>query len=128
MHIFLLLLDPGATSSWIAKRKLPKGVVINTVPMVSNQTMAGTFFSNEQVELRGVVFLEFFCTWKLGNVWAQVFHSECRYNVIIGRDMLNALGIAMDFTKKEITWDKAVVLMCSYTQIDEMTYHEHNNY
>ena len=64
----LCLLDSGATSSWIAKRKLLKGVVIDTVPMVSNQTMAGMFSSNKQVELRGVVFLEFFCTWKLGNI------------------------------------------------------------
>ena len=39
--------------------------------------------------------------------------------MIIRRDILNALGIAMDFAKKEIMWDKAVVLMCSYTQIDE---------
>ena len=48
-----------------------------------------------------------------------MFHSECRYDVIIGRDVLNTLGIAMDFTKKEIMWDKAVVLMCSYTQIEK---------
>ena len=33
--------------------------------------------------------------------------------------MLNALGIAMDFPRKEITWDKAVVLMRSFTQINE---------
>ena len=66
----LYLLDSGATSSWITKRKLPKGVVINTVSTVSNQTMAGTFSSNEQVELRGVVFPEFCHTQKLGNVWA----------------------------------------------------------
>ena len=33
--------------------------------------------------------------------------------------MLNALGIAMDFAKKEITWDKAVVPMHSFPQIDE---------
>ena len=65
----LCLLDSGATSSWIAKRKFLKSVVIDTVPMVSNQTMAGTFSSNKQVELRGVVFLEFFCTRKLGNIW-----------------------------------------------------------
>ena len=48
-----------------------------------------------------------------------MFHLECHYDVIIRRDVLNALGIAMDFTKKEITWDKAVVSMRSYTQIDE---------
>ena len=58
----LCLLDSGATSTWIARRRLPKDVVINTVPMVSNQTMAGTFSSNKQVELKGVVFPEFFHT------------------------------------------------------------------
>ena len=66
----LCLLDSGATSSWIARRRLPKGVVINTVPTVSNQTMARMFSSNKQVELKGVVFPEFFHTWKLDNVWA----------------------------------------------------------
>ena len=65
----LCLLDSGATSSWITKRKLPKSVAIDTVPTVNNQTMAGTFSSTKQVELRGVVFLEFFHTWKLGNIW-----------------------------------------------------------
>ena len=39
--------------------------------------------------------------------------------MIVGRDMPYALGIAMDFTKKEITWDKAVVPMCSFPQINE---------
>ena len=48
-----------------------------------------------------------------------MFHLECHYDVIIGRDVLNTLGIAMDFANKEIMWDKAVVLMHSYTQIDE---------
>ena len=48
-----------------------------------------------------------------------MFHSEYRYDVIVGRDMLNALGIAMDFAKKEITWDKAVVPMHSFPKIDE---------
>ena len=66
----LCLLDSGATSSWIAKRRLLKGVVIDMVPTESKLTMAGTFSSNKQVELKGVVFPEFFHTWKLGNIWA----------------------------------------------------------
>ena len=115
----LCLLDSGATSSWIARRRLPKGVVINTVPTVSNQTMARMFSSNEQVELKGVVFPEFFCTQKLDNIWARLFHSECCCDVIVGRDMLNALGIAMEFAKKEITWNKTVILMHFFPQIDE---------
>ena len=67
--------------------------------------MAGTFSSNQQVELEGVVFLEFFQTWRLDNIEARIFNSDCHYNMIIGQDILNALGISMDFTKKEITCD-----------------------
>ena len=81
--------------------------------------MAGMFSSSKQVELKGVVFPEFFHTQKLDNIWARVFHSECHYHMITGRDVLNTLGIAMDFTKKEITWDKAVVPMHCFPQIDE---------
>ena len=58
----LCLLDSGATSSWIARKRLPKGACGKTVAMVSHQTMAGKFSSNQQVELEGVVLPEFFCT------------------------------------------------------------------
>ena len=74
----LCLLDSGATSSWIAKRKLPKGVVISTVPTVSNQTMAGMFSSKEQGEVRGVVFPEFFCTQK----WVTYGHECFTWNAV----------------------------------------------
>ena len=87
--------------------------------MVSNQTMAGTFSCNQQVELEGVVFLEFFWMQRLDNIEARIFNCNCHYDMIIGHDILNALGISMDFTKKEITWDKTVVPMRSFPHIDE---------
>ena len=49
----------------------------------------------------------------------RVFDSECHYDMIGRRDVLNALGISMDFAKKEITWDKAVVSMHSFPQTDK---------
>ena len=39
--------------------------------------------------------------------------------MIIGHDVLNTLGILIDFTKKEITWDKTVVPMHSFPHTDE---------
>ena len=115
----LCLLDSGATSSWIARKRLPKGVFGKTVQMVSNQTMAGTFSSNRQIKLEGVLFPEFFWMWRLDNIEARIFNSNCHYDMIIGRDVLNTLGISMDFAKKEITWDKTVVSMCSFPHTDE---------
>ena len=39
--------------------------------------------------------------------------------MIIGCDILHALGILMDFTKKEIAWDKTVAPMRSFPHKDE---------
>ena len=53
------------------------------------------------------------------NIEVRIFNSDCRYDMMIGRDILNALGISMDFMKKEIMWDKTVVSMCSFPHTDE---------
>ena len=89
----LCLLDSGATSSWVTRKRLPKGVFGRTVQTVSNQTMAGMFSSDQQVELEGVVFPECFQMLRLDNVEARIFNSDCWYDMIIGHDILNALGI-----------------------------------
>ena len=88
------------------------------VQMVSNQTMARTF-SNQQVRLEGVVFPEFFRMQRLDNIEVRIFNSNCCYDMIIGRDVLNTLGISMDFVKKEMTLDKTVVPMRSFPHTDE---------
>ena len=44
-QLLLCLLDSDATSSWVARKRLPKCMFSRTVQMVSNQTMAGTFSS-----------------------------------------------------------------------------------
>ena len=61
--------------------------------MVSNQTMARMFSSNQQVELEGVVFLEFFWMQRLDNIEVRIFNSNCHYDMIIGCEVLDALGI-----------------------------------
>ncbi len=42
---------------------------------------------------------------------AQVFHAECHYDAIIGRNVLNQIGILFDFT---VFWDKSKVAMHQY--------------
>ena len=68
----LCLLDSGATSSWVARKQLPKGMFGRTVQTVTNQTMARTFSSNQQVKLEGVVFPEFFWTRRLDNIGENI--------------------------------------------------------
>jgi len=44
--------------------------------------------------------------WKL-----QVFKNTLKYNLIIGRDLLQALGIFLDFKNQTITWDEITIPM-----------------
>ena len=93
----LLLLDSGSTSTWINKKSLPKGIMGKTVNKVSGSTLAGSFTSSEQVDLYDFVLPEFHGKRFLPHVAAQVFHAECRYDMIVGRDILRAFGIKLDF-------------------------------
>ena len=40
--------------------------------------------------------------------------NSCRYDMIIGRDLLNELGIVLNFNDKTITWEKAQITMRTY--------------
>jgi len=45
-------------------------------------------------------------TWKL-----HVFKNTLKYDLIIGRDLLQALGILLDFKNQTITWDEITIPM-----------------
>jgi len=44
--------------------------------------------------------------WKL-----HVFKNTLKYNIIIGRDLLQALGILLGFKNQTITWDEITIPM-----------------
>ena len=45
--------------------------------------------------------------------------TDCNYDMIIGRDILHELGIDLVFSKAEMTWDNASVLMQSMDKFAE---------
>eukprot|EP00978_Attheya_sp_CCMP212_P013615 scaffold34177_cov35-Attheya_sp.AAC.2 len=49
---------------------------------------------------------------------AYVIESPCRYDVILGRDFLEATGIVLDFSKKKVIWDELSVAMKPLIMID----------
>ena len=50
------LLDSGATTSWIKCSCLSKGTTGRTIANMTNQTMAGSFSSSQEVTLQQVLF------------------------------------------------------------------------
>ena len=64
-----------------------------------------------EIKLENVTFPEFFETRKVGKMTARLFAAECQYDAIIGRDILNELGLILDFKTQKISWDYCHVPM-----------------
>ena len=107
----LCLLDSGATCCWISRAKIPPAITTNKIPAVTNQTLAGNFTSNESITLKNVLLPEFHRTRRLDALQAKIFDQTCRYDMILGRNLMNDLGIVLNFDSKYMEWDKATVAM-----------------
>ena len=107
----LCLLDSGATGCWISREKLPPTIRTNKIPAITNQTLAGNFTANESIILRNVLLPEFHRTRRLDTLEAKIFDQTCRYDMTLGRDLMNDLGIVLNFELKSMEWDKAIVAM-----------------
>ena len=118
---FLCLLDSGATGCWISREKLPPHIRTYHVAPVTNQTLAGNFTANEEVNLQGVLLPEFHKTRRLQTLMAKIFDQGCRYDMILGRNLMNELGIVLNFEDKSITWDGSTVAMRAYDQDHDST-------
>ena len=93
----LCLLDSGATGCWISRKQLPSTIRTNKIPAITNQTLAGNFTSNESITLKHVLLPEFHRTRRLDTLQAKIFDQSCRYDMILGRDLMNDLGIVLNF-------------------------------
>ena len=105
----LCLLDSGTTGCWISRKKLPPTIHTNKIPAVTNDTLAGRFTADESIILKNVLLLEFHRTRRLDTLQAKIFDQTCRYDMILGRDLMNDLRIVLNFDSKSMEWDKSVV-------------------
>ena len=68
--------------------------------------MAGEFLSTEQVCLQDFVLPNFPSKKVLPKLGARVFHTECRYDMILGCDVLHVFGVVLDFDTDNIICDR----------------------
>ena len=101
---FTVLLDSGSTNTLINKRSLPYGAVPFRAAARRTTTTMGSFDSSSSVQLQEVKFPQF-ANCIIGTVKADVFDSPgCRYDIIVGRDVLLRMGIKLDFRSKLVKW------------------------
>ena len=68
---------------------------------------------SESVIIREAKFPEFRNRY-IGSIKADVFDSPtCRYDIILGRDLLERLGLKMDFHNHRMTWGDRTIPMKS---------------
>ena len=109
------LFDSGSSHTWFKRKSLPKGCNPIKCERISSSTLAGSLNSNQQVELQRLVFPEFFKTRFVDSAKARVFdNTQCRYDVIFGRDFLRELTMRLDFSKNKMSWDECHVPMRTF--------------
>ena len=113
---FLCLLDSGATGCWISRSKLPARIRTYHVAPVTNQTLTGNFTANEEIKLHNILLPEFHTTRRIQTLTAKIFDNGCRYDMILGWNLMNDLGIVLDFNNKSMVWDGSTVTMRGYDQ------------
>jgi len=103
-----VLLDSGASSS-IISHELAKNLRLTKSTACMWATAAGTISTNQKAKVQ-FMFPELsetkIITWNL-----HVFEQSTRYDLIIGRDLLQDLGILLDFKNQTVTWDEVTVPM-----------------
>ena len=103
-----ILLDSGASKSIIFK-ELAKKLRQKKTSTTEWSTVAGTVRTDHKAKVQ--LKLSEFSEQKVIEWEFHTTDTKFNYDMIIGRDLLSALGIIIDFKDDVMTWDEAIVPM-----------------
>ena len=98
----LVLLDSGSNNSFIKYTSLPHNVCGKRCEQMKSQTIAGEFISNSKVTLQNICLPEFMSNRVFDSFEARVINTDCRYDMIIGRDALRLFKLNILFKENSI--------------------------
>ena len=121
----IALCDSGSTGTLIKDTSLPFGAKpIITKHVTVSTTTQGKHECNETTFMEHIQLPEFVNGWSIKGLQANVFHSpSCPYNVILGTDFLQAIGMKFDYQHDVIQWLNGIVDMknvCDYKNFLEV--------
>ena len=73
--------------------------------------MAGTFASDRIIRLSNLSLTQFNRHATLPTVEVRIFHADCRYDIILGRDILRDFGCTLDFDSNTISCNEVTIPM-----------------
>jgi hypothetical protein len=103
-----ILLDSGASTS-IAKASIASHLETTQTHRTQWRTVAGTFVTDKKAH--GHLIFPELSTTKTVECDLHLSPSMTQYDVILGRDMLQSLGINLNFSNLTIEWEEAVASM-----------------
>ena len=119
IHKLKALLDTGASANIIAQKHV-KDLAQKHGQAVQWTTKAGTFTTNSKCPIKFSL-PEFFSNriieWTVHVDGSDASH---RYDIIIGRDILEELKLSFDFATHTVTWDNASVQMKDFHSLETL--------
>ena len=105
-------MDSGATHSMMHARCLPPGA---TPTLTKHErkinTIAGNLHSNRTVYTENIVLPEFDRSRKIDGLTVHLFDSPYNYDIILGRDLLEKIGLIINFADRKMSWlDREVMI------------------
>ena len=120
-----VLLDSGASGSIVSKQIVKKLRLTKESKCIWN-TAAGPMETSQKTKLQFM--LPELSETKLIEWEMHVMESTTmNYDIIIGRDILEELGIVINFKWKQITWDEVSVPMRSMNTVEHEGYFIHES-
>ena len=112
-RVLKILFDSSGSNTMIHESCLPKDAVpspLENGPVIF-QTVAELLHTQQTVFLSDILLPEFDKMNRINGSEAYAFDSPCRYDMILGRDLLHKIGLNLDFGEKVMKWIDSVVPM-----------------
>ena len=123
-RLIKVLFDSGGSKSMCHRRILPKGARINQPEVRSlMRTLAGTYSPQGTVRMGGIKLPAFDKHRVIENHEFHLFESDCRYDVILGGDFLEKIGMNLLYETLEIEWLGNLMPMETINKPDQVAAH-----
>ena len=122
-RVLKVLFDSGASHTLIRKQVLPPRCIPQRLDPRQglSSTVAGTFRCLEKVKLQKIFLPELDYKKQIHGTTAHVFDAPCAYDVIMGRDMLRAIGMDLNFSDNTVRWLEREIKMRSRKEPMDMS-------
>ena len=125
LRLLKVLFDGGSDATLINQRCLPKNVKLNPLSdAIQNRTILGSMGTHSYVNLKGLTLPEFDSNKQVPSHQALVFDADIRYDLIMGRDFLEKIGIRCNHDTKEICWFDRCLPMKTHQEMDGSFHHD----